>query len=432
CGKTFMDNQQRSSCIDLLPTCEKLCERILSCGSIDDPHQCLSQCHNGPCPSCSTQIILQCRCGKSSKSISCVEAIEYDPIENPFRCKQKCKTVKSCKTHQCSRICCNLDSHQCNLVCGKILNCNIHKCEELCHSKFCHTCSLFDQEIKCHCGKTVLKPKSKCLKILQKCYFSCKREHECGHPANHWCHNDDECPPCTHPVSKMCVGKHMSFDVPCHVKIVCCRQGCGKFLPCGVHTCQRSCHSDSCQSFDQKCTQRCNIKRYKCGHKCNLVCHGSEPCPVTTCEAIIKVRCPCDSDFNLTSHIEALKLYIENSILARKRQQQQQQLECDDECRVIQENKNLTQPFSINLDEPRQLPTVYTEFLPVRRLIQFYSFTAMKFHERYLIHQLAPFYGLQTQAIDREPNRKIVACASYGICKIPSIPLSETIVPEKL
>ncbi|CAF4768189.1 unnamed protein product, partial [Rotaria sp. Silwood2] len=56
----------------------------------------------------------------------------------------------------------------------------------------------------------------------------------------------------------------------------------------------------------------------------------------------------------------------------------------------------------------------------------------MKFHERYLIHQLAPFYGLQTQAIDREPNRKIVACASYGICKIPSIPLSETIVPEKL
>ncbi|CAF5048059.1 unnamed protein product, partial [Rotaria sp. Silwood1] len=82
CGKTIMDNQQRSSCIDPLATYEKLCERILSCGSIDDPHQFLTQCHNGPCPSCSTQLILQCRCGKSSKSISCIEAIEHDPIEN--------------------------------------------------------------------------------------------------------------------------------------------------------------------------------------------------------------------------------------------------------------------------------------------------------------------------------------------------------------
>ncbi|CAF3010935.1 unnamed protein product [Rotaria sp. Silwood2] len=71
CGKTIMDNQQRSSCIDPLPTCEKLCARILSCGSIDDRHQCLAHCHNGPCPSCSTQLILQCRCGQSSKSTSC-------------------------------------------------------------------------------------------------------------------------------------------------------------------------------------------------------------------------------------------------------------------------------------------------------------------------------------------------------------------------
>ncbi|CAF3924168.1 unnamed protein product [Rotaria sp. Silwood1] len=130
------------------------------------------------------------------------------------------------------------------------------------------------------------------------------------------------------------------------------------------YTCQRSCHSGSCQSFDQKCTQRCNIKRHKCGHKCNLVCYGSEPCPITTCEAIIKNQINFnekDSDSNLTSHIEALKIYIENSILARKRQQQQ--LECDDECHVIQQNKNLTQAFSINLDELRQLPTVYTDFL---------------------------------------------------------------------
>ncbi|CAM4920810.1 unnamed protein product [Rotaria socialis] len=166
-------------------------------------------------------------------------------------------------------------------------------------------------------------------------------------------------------------------------------------------------------------------------------------------------RIATDSDFNLTSYIESLKVYIGNSILARK---QQQQLECDDECHVILQNKNLTQAVSVKLDELRQLPTVYTDFLlgyapknlefvetvqrqltqlveetqAVRRLIQFYSFTPMQFHERYLIHQSAPFYDLQTQAMNPEPNRKTAACASCGICKIPSISLSETVVPEKL
>ncbi|CAF4006317.1 unnamed protein product, partial [Rotaria sordida] len=67
CGKTIMDNQQRSSCIDSLPTCEKLCEKISSYGPINDHHQCSAQCHNGPCPPCNKQSI-QCHCGQSSKS----------------------------------------------------------------------------------------------------------------------------------------------------------------------------------------------------------------------------------------------------------------------------------------------------------------------------------------------------------------------------
>jgi len=48
---------------------------------------------------------------------------------------------------------------------------------------------------------------------LRICFFSCKRAHECDHPATRWCHDDGECPPCIYPVSKMCVGEHMSFDV---------------------------------------------------------------------------------------------------------------------------------------------------------------------------------------------------------------------------
>ncbi|CAF1441189.1 unnamed protein product [Rotaria sordida] len=230
------------------------------------------------------------------------------------------------------------------------------------------------------------------------------------------------------------------FNIPCYVTTVCCRQPCGKFLPCRIHTCQRSCHSGSCQSFDQKCIQKCTIQRRKCGHSCNLSCHGDDPCPITTCQTIIKLRCPCDSlekdgicniksnefneeknnicdvktspfieedyDFNLTSRIEALKIQIENSLLTRK-QQQQQQLECNDECRVIQENKSFTQAFSMNIDEPRQLPNIYTDFLidyaknnfefvqicqVTRRLLQFYTFPPMEFNERHLLRELASFY----------------------------------------
>ncbi|CAF3093898.1 unnamed protein product, partial [Rotaria sp. Silwood2] len=79
-------------------TCGEPCGKLLSCGHHictktchDGPcSDCLllpenSQCHNGPCPSCSKQLIVQCRCGKSSKSISCIETSEYNPITNPFR-----------------------------------------------------------------------------------------------------------------------------------------------------------------------------------------------------------------------------------------------------------------------------------------------------------------------------------------------------------
>ncbi|CAF1522595.1 unnamed protein product, partial [Rotaria sordida] len=74
----------------------------------------------------------------------------------------------------CNRRCCNLDSHQCELVCSKILNCGIHKCEELCHFNFCRHCPLYDQQIKCHCGATVIKPIYKCLETFQRCYVQCK------------------------------------------------------------------------------------------------------------------------------------------------------------------------------------------------------------------------------------------------------------------
>lgn len=61
-----------------------------------------------------------------------------------------------------------------------------------------------------------------------------------------------------------------------------------------------------------------------------------------------------------------------------------------------------------------------------------HSFKPMKINERHLIHELAPSYGLETQAMDPEPNRNVVAYASHGMCKLPPVTLSETIRREKL
>ncbi|CAF3083819.1 unnamed protein product, partial [Rotaria sp. Silwood2] len=41
---------------------------------------------------------------------------------------------------------------------------------------------------------------------------------------------------------------------------------------------------------------------------------------------------------------------------------QRQELECD-ECRIIQQDENLAQALSINLNERRPSPIVYTNFL---------------------------------------------------------------------
>jgi len=159
------------------------------------------------------------------------------------------------------------------------------------------------------------------------------------------------------------------------------------------------------------------------------------------------------------SLVQALSVRTIDLSLTRKQQPQlQQQLECDDECRIIQRNKNFAQALSINPDEPRQSLIVYTDFLRdyAKKNLEFvqtierqfnqlveetqrhrvakrcHSFKPMKINERHLIHELATFYGLETQAMDPEPHRNVVAYASYGMCKIPSITLSETIRREKL
>ncbi|CAF4798623.1 unnamed protein product, partial [Rotaria sp. Silwood2] len=127
---------------------------------------------------------------------------------------------------------------------------------------------------------------------------------------------------------------------------------------------------------------------------------------------------------------------------------QQQELECD-ECRIIQQDENLAQALSINLDERRPSPIVYTNFLrdyarrnlelvqaierkfsllvtltkyhghPTRHhhgLKLHFSLKPMHVDEDRLIHALANFYGLETQQVNYGPYKnKIVIYEPFRI-----------------
>lgn len=54
-------------CGDQCPPCEKICGKQLSCNK----HKCQSVCHNGPCYPCKLESQVNCRCGKTRRSVPC-------------------------------------------------------------------------------------------------------------------------------------------------------------------------------------------------------------------------------------------------------------------------------------------------------------------------------------------------------------------------
>lgn len=66
CGKSAVRDMEavgmfglRLSCLDPLPTCGEVCDRIRPCG-----HACIALCHEGPCPPCHAAVEkVECRCG---------------------------------------------------------------------------------------------------------------------------------------------------------------------------------------------------------------------------------------------------------------------------------------------------------------------------------------------------------------------------------
>ncbi|CAH8295401.1 unnamed protein product, partial [Schistosoma turkestanicum] len=223
CGKTPLSKLvstgclygNRQSCTDALPTCPNVCGRPRSlCG-----HKCSEYCHIGPCPPCELSISLKCRCGQSSKVITCQEFSQLSDKQGvpELFCQRVCKKKLNCGRHTCKTLCCNDITHSCSKICGRRLSCQLHYCEEQCHPGPCNSCwrGVIYTELVCRCGYTVLHPPQPCGSSAPECNQPCSLNHSCDHPVKHNCHMESKCPPCTVIMNKVCPGGKFNYLFPC-------------------------------------------------------------------------------------------------------------------------------------------------------------------------------------------------------------------------
>ncbi|XP_029155363.1 protein shuttle craft [Nylanderia fulva] len=478
CGQTPL-TEKRESCLDPVPTCDKICSKRLKCGQPSNPHICKAPCHVGDCPDCDLNTDVKCRCGNMDREIACKELTSK---ADDARCEKRCKKKRSCGKHNCNQLCCIDIEHICPLPCSKTLSCGRHKCQERCHMGRCSPCwqSSFE-ELYCECGAEVIYPPVSCGTRRPVCNRPCSREHPCDHEVLHNCHSEPACPPCGVLTQRWCHGKHeLRKAVPCHVKEISCGLPCNKPLLCGRHKCITMCHAGSCERPGQQCMQPCIITREMCGHICAAPCHEGK-CPDTPCKEMVKVTCQCGHRTMSRVCADNAREYqrIASNILASKmadmqlghsvdleevfgqgakKQNQLKTLECNDECKTIERNRRLALGLQIvNPDLSGKLMPRYTDYMKqwakkdshfcqmvhdkLTELVQLaktskqksrsYSFDVMNREKRHFVHESCQHFGCESQAYDEEPKRNVVATAVKDKCWLPSYSLLEVIQREK-
>ena len=278
CGQfnlSTLTSNVRLTCLDPVPTCGMPCRKPLKC----DEHYCKKSCHSGPCDICKVEVPIVCRCGSSKLMVECWTLFtDKPPI---YTCDKPCKKKLRCKVHNCGTLCCakTKAEHLCLKVCGKPLSCGLHQCSDFCHIGSCEKCRIvLTQPITCTCGKTSLRPPINCGTAPPVCnFFPCSRVRACGHPCDLNCHVD-ACPPCMHPVQKVCrCGLNIIDNVPCSKEALCLTP-CPKKMSCG-HICKEVCHVGKCpKESELGCGRKCGKEKI-CKHQCLAVCHPGLPCP---------------------------------------------------------------------------------------------------------------------------------------------------------
>lgn len=347
CGNATVEQllgRQRADCLEDTPTCNRPCDKTLSCG-----HKCMLKCHSGECD-CGYRSQVKCRCGTQKFEVRCCESGVQ------VLCQTVCSRKMSCFKHSCPTVCCPSKLvkkedgiHTCKRVCNAELGCGKHDCHKRCHKGPCLPCdAMLSRPLTCACGRETVRPPVLCGTEAPKCARRCNKRLQCGHLCYFDCHFGD-CPPCEETVSKFCeCGSTEQKDVRCS-KAARCNKVCTNDLPCG-HQCLQMCHNsnacllqrehlrvkataeDSCQPVEKSsqpstqllnssCFSKCNKTKPKCGHKCQAVCHPGLDCPDLPCLTMVKIACPCGMRFEFRECRQATSA-------------ESTPIECDNKCKT--------------------------------------------------------------------------------------------------
>ncbi|KII65721.1 Transcriptional repressor NF-X1 [Thelohanellus kitauei] len=360
CGKSSLEelNVCRTDCEEPIPTCTKICGKILKCRDFYNDlqsaeHICQGICHSPPCPVCNGTSFVLCQCKKSKINVNCIDL--YYSERRPVLCNKKCKKKLSCGKHKCQEICCSSQSHVCPMPCDQKGPCELHECSRTCHSDPTHKCSyIYNTTVACSCGKTTVPPPYNCSSLFPLCLNYCPRRCKLGHVDNHPCHRmDTKCPPCSYLMTKMCINNHrLVANAPCSAMEVLCMSPCGKIQKCG-HSCQKLCHRGDCQQDPKdKCSVACQIMRTRCRHPCDLKCHFPTNCPTSPCLKNVQIYCECKFRTNYVN-CEDFSWFLDqikslNINFKPKGDHEELCLMCDHDCLMKQRLFQLATAFGID------------------------------------------------------------------------------------
>ncbi|XP_032290175.2 NF-X1-type zinc finger protein NFXL1-like [Drosophila virilis] len=253
CGKHACN---RKCCGDQCPPCEKICGKQLSCNK----HKCQSVCHNGPCYPCKLESQVNCRCGKTRRSVPCGREKSARIV-----CQELCRITSKCH-HAIKHRCHKGECPPCVQPCG--LPNDTSGCGHICKAR-------------CHAALRVPKP-ADAPRAQQHKYEYRSLPH----------------PRCEEGVRVACIGGHELATWPCwNSKPTSCQRKCARQLKCGNHRCQLVCHAvPQPEDMNQQagcanCEEGCAIPRPPgCTHACTKGCHAP---PCAPCSFVIKSKCHC-------------------------------------------------------------------------------------------------------------------------------------------
>jgi transcriptional repressor NF-X1 len=368
CGSsTGLSNSVRTSCLDPIPKCTKICGKPRSsCGHPCNVTCCASsKTKDGFCDSlsspCTTLVLSDCRCLLSSPiQVTCDAARNGET-----RCDRVCKAQMSCLRHKCNVQCCPSfqESHICMQTCNRPLTetCKKgHKCDLPCHPNKCPPClRLIREPLTCYCGKEQISmgpyicshPQPSCSQVCGKAAAN-----GCSHGCSLTCHSG-ECPPCVEIIDRECTGGHKNRvkNVKCGQKNVSCGEKCGKKLPGCDHFCMKICHLGECQDGPTpQCNQICGkvIPGVSCSvHGCQQNCHPNSDC-VQTGQCTFKILGTCECGL-IQKSVNCGISTGENQVL----------IPCDSNCAKKHRESQLKLAFRSNLGPQTVQATKYFESL---------------------------------------------------------------------